>query len=85
MSRKNRGARSADGSSWRKVESEVALHPDPPVTGDEEIQVGSVIVRPFGEREVFFSKETVVPRTAAFGVVSSRTTSIYAETVRVAE
>ena len=78
-------ARSADGRTWRKVESEVTLHPDPPVGGDEEIQVGSVIARPAGGREVFFSKETAVPRTAAFGIVTSRTTSIYSEIVRVSE
>jgi hypothetical protein len=78
-------ARSADGRTWRKVEGEVTLHPDPPVGGDEEIQVGTVIARPAGGREVFFSKETAVPRAAAFGVVTSRTTSIYAESVRVPE
>ncbi|HEV7502756.1 MAG TPA: hypothetical protein VGQ33_22215, partial [Vicinamibacteria bacterium] len=74
-------ARSADGRNWRKLEGEIGLHADPPARADEEVRVGSVLARPGGAREVFFSKETTTARAAAFGVVSSRTTSIYAEVV----
>jgi hypothetical protein len=74
-------ARSADGLAWRKVEGEVALHPDPPTEGDEEIRVGSVLARPDGGRDVYFAKETIASRTVAFGAVSSATTAIYVETV----
>jgi hypothetical protein len=74
-------ARSADGRAWTKV-GEVALHPDPPLAGDERIQAGSVLARPDGSRLVFFAKETTDPRAATWGTLKDRTTAIYSETVR---
>ena len=75
-------ARSADGRAWRKL-GEVQLHPEPHADKDEDLHVGSVLLRADGRRDVFFSKETTAVRQAAFAVVASRTTSIYAETVAV--
>jgi hypothetical protein len=78
-------ARSADGRAWLKIESEITLHPDPPAKGDEDVRVGSVLRRADGGREVYFAKETAVPRAAAFGAVETRTTAIWAEVVGVRE
>jgi hypothetical protein len=74
-------ARSTDGRTWRKLPGEIALHPDPPPAGDEDLRVGSVLRRPDGRRDVFFSKETRTARAAPLGTVESRTTAIYAEVV----
>jgi hypothetical protein len=75
-------ARSSDGRNWTKVDGEVALHPDAPVSGDERIHVGSVIERPDGSLMVFFAKETADSRPGAWGPVVDRTTAIYSEIVR---
>ena len=75
-------ARSADGVAWTKVPGEVALHPDPAISRDERVHVGSLLPQPDGSLLVFFAKETAVPRAAAWGTVVDRTTAIYAETVR---
>ncbi len=78
-------ARSTDGRAWRKLGGEVALHPEPPAAADEDVRVGSVLLRPDGAREVYFAKETTASRALAFGTVASRTTSIYAEVVGARE
>ncbi len=75
-------ATSTDGLAWRRDTREVVLHPDPPLTGDERVHVGSVLPRPDGSLLVFFAKETAVPRAAAWGTVIDRSTAIYSETVR---
>jgi hypothetical protein len=75
-------ARSSDGRAWTKVEAEVALHPDPPLAGDEHIHAGSVIARPDGTLLVFFAKETAVWREGPWGPVEERSTAIYSEAVR---
>src|SRR5262249_28740349 len=36
-------ATSTDGKSWTKDAREVVLHPDPPLSGDERVHVGSVV------------------------------------------
>jgi len=78
-------ARSADGRTWRKVEGEVVLHPDPPAAGGEEVRVGSVLARADGGRDVYFAKETTASRALAFGTVASTTTAVYAEVVPARE
>jgi hypothetical protein len=75
-------ARSADGLTWTKDASEVALHPDPPLKEDERIHVGSLLPRPDGSLLVFFAKETAAARPATWGTLEDRTTAIYSETVR---
>jgi hypothetical protein len=75
-------ARSADGRTWTKVEGEVALHPEPPLAGDERIHAGSVIPRPDGTLLVFFAKETALAREGPWGPVVERSTAIYSEAVR---
>ena len=75
-------ARSTDGLTWTKEAPEVALHPDPPLKGDERIHVGSLLARPDGSLLVFFAKETAVARRATWGTLVDRTTAIYSETVR---
>jgi hypothetical protein len=75
-------AASADGVVWTKDAREVVLHPDPPLSGDERVHVGSVLPQPDGSLLVFYAKETAVPRAAAWGTVTDRSTAIYSETVR---
>lgn len=75
-------ARSFDGLTWTKDEGEVALHPDPPLTGDERVHVGSLLPQPDGSLLVFFAKETATPRPAPWGPITDRTTAIYSEIVR---
>jgi hypothetical protein len=75
-------ARSTDGRAWTKVAGEVALHPDPPLAGDERIHAGSVVARPDGSLLVFFAKETADSRPGPWGPVVDRTTAIYSEPVR---
>jgi hypothetical protein len=75
-------ARSTDGRTWTKVDGEVALHPDPPLAGDERIHAGSLLARPDGSLLVFFAKETAVSRAGPWGRVQDRTTAIYSEAVR---
>ena len=75
-------ARSGDGRGWTKVAGEVALHPDPPPSGDERIHAGSVIARPDGTLLVFFAKATAVSRDGPWGPVKERSTAIYSEAVR---
>lgn len=69
---------SSDGREWRKLPGEVALHPDPPVQGDEEVRVRSVLARADG-RDVFFAKESVARRGAWATPIQSF--AIFVETV----
>jgi hypothetical protein len=76
-----RRATGPDGNSWKKLPAELALHPDRPVEGEEEIHVGSLRLRPNGTVQVFFAKQTTAWREAAFGRVPRKSFSIYSETV----
>ncbi len=74
-------ALSADGVRWTRVPGAVALEGDVAPAGDEEIRVGTVIARPDGRRDVFFSKETTETRRTPGGPMSRRSTAIYRQTV----
>lgn len=55
---------SDDGRTFSKL-GEIALHPSPPVAGDERIHVHSAIVRPDGV-QVFFAREKRVPKEVGY-------------------
>ena len=74
-------ATSPDGSVWTKA-GEVPLHPQPPVSGDEEIHVDSILVKADGACQVFFAKEITATRSLVWGKVDSRSFHIFSETVR---
>ena len=71
---------SADGLAWTRA-GEVALHPIPPVSGQERIHAGSVLVQADGSCRVYFAKELTTRRQAAWGPVEHRSFHIFAETV----
>lgn len=73
-------ALSPDGLRWARA-GEVGLHPVPPVTGDERIHVGSVLVQPDGSCRVFLAKQLTARRPVAWGEVESRSFHIFVETV----
>lgn len=73
-------ATSPDGEAWTRA-GEVALHPDPPLRGDESIHVRSIIVSSDGACRVFFAKETTTTRRLPYGAVPSKSFHIYTETV----
>jgi len=71
---------SPDGQRWTRA-GEVGLHPVPPVTGDERIHVGSVLVQPDGSCRVFLAKQVTTRRQAAWGEVTIRSFHIFVETI----
>ena len=73
-------ATSPDGTVWTKA-GEVALHPQPPVSGDEAVHVDSILVKADGACQVFFAKEITTTRNLAYGNVASKSFHIYSETV----
>ncbi len=70
-----------DGRTWTKAGGEVTLHPDPPISGDEEVLVDSALVLPGGAVQVFFARQLTTSRTLAFGTVTDRNFHIYTEVV----
>jgi len=74
-------ATSANGLTWTRVPGEVAFHPSNALDGDEQINVGSIIVKPDNSCQVFFSKENAVNVTVTYGTIVDHSYSIYSETV----
>jgi len=73
---------SPDGLVWTAAPGEVVLHPDPPVSGDEEVLAGSAIVLEGGAVRVFFARQVTTTRTAASGgAINERSFHIYSEVV----
>jgi hypothetical protein len=71
----------ADGLRWAKAGGEVALHPAPPISGDQEVLVDSALVLPSGAVQVFFARELTSTRSLTFGAVIDRSYHIYTEVV----
>ena len=72
---------SADGLKWAKVGGEVGLHPDPPISGDEQVLVDSAMVLEDGAVQVFFARQIATPRTLTYGTVTDLNFHIYTEVV----
>jgi hypothetical protein len=68
-----------DGLSWTRAGGEVTLHPDPPISGDEQVLVDSAIVLANGAVQVFFARQLTAVRTLRFGTVNDRNFHIYTE------
>jgi predicted GH43/DUF377 family glycosyl hydrolase len=73
-------AKSDDGRSWKKT-GIVALHPDPPLSVNERIHVGSVIAREDGACEVFFSRQVDRRPDAPEGATPIYRYQIYREVI----
>jgi hypothetical protein len=71
---------SPDGLRWTRA-GEVPLNPVPPVTGDERIHVGSVLVQRDGSCRVFLARQLTTRRQAAWGEVTNRSFQIFVETI----
>ncbi len=76
-------ATSPDGIVWTKIPGQVSLHPDYPVSGEERILVDSILERPDGSLQVFFSKEITDYETLTHGTVRTRRFHIYREVVNL--
>jgi hypothetical protein len=72
---------SADGLTWTKAGGEVALHPDPPISGDEEVLVDSALVLPGGAVQVFFARQLTTSRAVTYGTIIDRNFHVYTEVV----
>jgi hypothetical protein len=60
-----------DGTKWEKL-GEVALQLDPELTGSERIDVDSAIVKSDGKVQVFFARERILARSAAYYIEHMR-------------
>jgi hypothetical protein len=74
-------ALSADGIAWMKAAGEVALHPDPPLEGDEEVLADSALILPDGSVQVFFARQVTTMKALTYGAVMDRNFHIYTEVV----
>ena len=74
-------ATSPDGVTWTKAPGEVSLHPDDPLDSDERILVDSILVQGDNACRVFFAKENTTNTTVTYGVLKTKTYSIYTEVV----
>jgi hypothetical protein len=72
---------SGDGVTWTKIDGEVALHPEPPISGDEQVLVDSATVLPGGAVQVFFARQLTTSRAVTYGTVTDRNYHIYTEVV----
>lgn len=72
---------SEDAVTWTKLQGQIVLHPEPAVSGNERIHVRSAIVKPDGVVQVFFARQSTVPRTAGYWVNSTRADNYRTEAV----
>lgn len=73
---------SPDGVTWTKLPGEVAVHPDPPLEGREDLHVDSVFVQPDGACRVYFGRQQYNPRQVfGGGTVLNPRYQVYTEVV----